>query len=83
MADQPQRKRRHKLELDEPVVPHHYVGVANAIKIKPTLYGVCAICWWSHATLSLNDNAYHEPCLKSMMREYHPAPDQLAKEGKA
>lgn len=77
-----QRKRRHLLEPEAPRDrPHRYRG--EEIAIKPTLYAVCAICFWSHATISLNDNAYHKPCLDSLKREFHPVPAQLDKEGKA
>lgn len=76
------RTRKHELEPappDDQPIGYHGVEVA----IKPTMYAVCAICWWSHATISLNDNAYHKPCLESMKREYHPIPAQLQKDGKA
>lgn len=81
----PKPKSRKRLaqpiKLEQPEAPALWRG--EEVDIKPTIHAVCAICWYSHASILLNDNVYHKPCLEAMKREYHPIPAGLFKESKA
>lgn len=74
-------RRKRKLERVVRLQPSKWLG--DEIEVVPGRETVCAVCFWDHATIALNDNTYHKPCLDMLKREFHPVPAQLIEEGQA